>query len=161
MAARYPFAGSAYIFAYIRLGEFPAYLIGWDLSLEYLVAVSAVSRGFASYIASIVEGFGGVMPQWLYNWDVGDGWYFSPLSCLICIIIFAVVLIGAKGGAILNIVITVVSLLTLLFFIICGAVFANPAFWRPFAPFGGQGVFAGAATLFFSYVGFDAITSLR
>jgi APA family basic amino acid/polyamine antiporter len=133
-------------------------LIGWDLSLEYLVAVSAVSRGFSGYISSIVVSFGGTMPNWLNN---AGGLDLSPLSATLCLFMFSVVLFGAHASALVNLIVTALTVAVLLFEVICGSLFAHPDVnWSPFVPFGVGGIFSGAATLFFSYVGFDSIASV-
>lgn len=146
MSSRSPSCGGAYSFAYLALGELPAFLVGMCLSLEYGLSSAAVARSWASYLS---EGFH--FPKWLHSEDL------SLLGFLLIVVITALLVIGIKEASwILNtatlaygsIVIAIVAV---------GSFDVDPQNWKPFFPFGFEGVAAGAAAVFFSYVGFDEV----
>ena len=101
------------------------------------------------------------MWEWLYEW-APFGWrvQFSPLACVIIVICTAILVVGVQESAWVNLVMTVFNLILILFVILYGATFIHPWNWSPFMPYGFSGVFHGAAVVFFSYVGFDAVTTL-
>lgn len=161
LAARVPISGSAYSYAAITLGELPALIIGWNLTLEYTISAAAVSRGFAAYFVSFLHAVGVEVPTWLYDVDIYEGGGvhvdFSPLALLVGLGIGAIAIFGGKVGSTVNVVVCVLTIAIVLFCIVAGFVFADAANWSEFAPFGAAGVFKGAAVVFFAYVGFDAV----
>jgi APA family basic amino acid/polyamine antiporter len=161
LAARVPISGSAYAYAVVTLGELPALLIGWNLTLEYTISAAAVSRGFAAYLVSFLEAVGASVPTWLYDDEIAMAGAldinFSPLALMTGLLIGAIAVFGGKTGSTVNVVVCVLTLAIVIFCIIAGFVFAEPANWSDFAPFGQSGVFKAAAVLFFAYVGFDAV----
>lgn len=160
-AAMVPVAGSAYTYCYASLGEIWAWIIGWDLILEYAVAVSAVAIGGSAYIVSLLAGAGITLPLELVNppellGGVSGGIVNLPAVVLI-LLITSVLVIGMKESARLNTLIVIVNVAVILLFLALGVGHIDPANWQPFMPFGWSGVFAGAAIVFFAYVGFDAV----
>jgi len=165
-------SGSAYTFSYVALGELIGWFIGWNLTLEYSISASAVARGWAGYMASLVTILSGdhhyVLPPWLVGDDLPS--YFphaiskwiniSPLSVVIIFLCMCILIMGVKNSATFNLVITVLNVTTILFVIIVGALYVDKINWNPFFPFGWKGAFAGAGTVFFSYIGFDSVTTL-
>jgi basic amino acid/polyamine antiporter, APA family len=184
-----PVAGSAYTYAYATLGELFAWIIGWDLILEYAVASATVAHGWSHYFQDFIGIFGVHLPKVLTNapfdFDPANGvlGLTGTLLDLPAIIIAALVtwilVIGIRESARFNTTMVVVKLAIVLFVIVVGAFHVNPANWHPFAPFGygglsffgktiwGQtgaggeplGMLAGAAVIFFAYIGFDSIST--
>lgn len=150
--------GSAYSYAYAGFGEFIAWMLGWNLLLEYAVAVSAVSVGWSGYIANFLESIHLPLPKMLTTSPFENGLINLPA---VCIVLFAAILltIGVKQSARFNAVIVFVKLATVLLFIIVAITNVNPANWSPFLPFGFNGVIGGATLVFFSYIGFDALST--
>lgn len=168
-AARIPVSGSAYSFSYVALGEFIGWFIGWNLTLEYSISASAVARGWGGYIAGFFKVVGVHLPDWLINYPLPEhifgshlhSWIaFSPLSVVIIVICFFILIMGVKDSAKFNLVITILNVTTITFIIIFGAFLVDTSNWKPFFPYGGQGVFKGAGIVFFSYIGFDSVTTL-
>lgn len=162
-AVRVPLSGSAFTFSYVTLGEFIGWFIGWNLTLEYAISASAIARSWANYLQQLWDQLfpDNQMWDWLYEW-APFGWrvQFSPLSCVIIIICTAILVVGVQESAWVNLIMTVFNLILILFVILYGATFIHPWNWSPFMPYGFAGVFHGAAVVFFSYVGFDAVTTL-
>jgi basic amino acid/polyamine antiporter, APA family len=187
-ASMTPVAGSAYTYAYATLGELFAWIIGWDLILEYAVASAAVSQGWSAYFQDFISALGLDWPKiWglaPFDFDPAAGFmltgtFLNLPAVLIAAAVTWVLVIGIRESAGFNTVIVIVKLVIVLFVIVVGAFYINPANWHPFAPFGysglsffgrpilGQtsptgapvGVLAGAAIIFFAYIGFDSIST--
>ena len=163
-ATRVPVAGSAYSFTYVTLGEGMAWYIGWNLTLEYGIAASAIARGWAGYCHYFLENVGVPVPRWLYDVPIAAGrgvtFHGSPLALVILAACTLVLLPGAKASSRLNVVMTACNLVLILFIVVAGASAVNRDNWHPFAPHGMQGIAAGAGFVFFSYVGFDTVCTL-
>ena len=179
MASMIPVAGSAYTYAYATMGELVAWIIGWDLILEYLVGASAVSVGWSGYTTEFFKHMGFALPKTLtsapYLWDEGlQQFYRSPdlaivnlPAMLITLFVTAILVVGVKESARFNSVIVFVKVVVVLLFIVSAAPFIHPQNWTPFIPdntgtfgqFGLSGVFRGAATVFVAYIGFDAVST--
>ncbi|MEB3245976.1 MAG: amino acid permease [Vampirovibrionales bacterium] len=157
-STRIPIAGSAYAYAYTSLGEVMAWIIGWDLILEYTVGSAAVARGWAGYLEKVLHGFNLVPPAWLTKLPI-LGIDCNPMAALIVILVTTLLCIGVKESARLNAVMVAIKLFVVLFVIILGAQMINPGNWTPFFPFGVGGIAAGAAYIFFAYIGFDAVST--
>ncbi|WP_405113513.1 amino acid permease [Paenibacillus sp. FSL K6-1217] len=159
-ASTLPVSGSAYAYSYVAFGELLAWVLGWDLVLEYGVAAAAVSSGWSGYFQGLLEGFGIHLPTALsgaYNADKGT---FINLPAVIIILLISYLLTrGAKETARFNAVMVVIKLSVVLLFIITGIFYVKPENWTPFLPFGIHGVMNGAATVFFAYIGFDALST--
>jgi APA family basic amino acid/polyamine antiporter len=188
-ASMVPVAGSAYTYAYATLGELIAWIIGWDLILEYAVASSTVAHGWSHYFQDFLAFFGIRLPLPFTNapfdFDPATGmlaltgsWFDLP-AVLITAAVTVILVKGIRESATFNAAIVMLKLCVVLFVIIVGAFYVNPDNWTPFAPFGltgvsffghtiaGQtgpagepvGVLAGAAIVFFAYIGFDSVST--
>jgi basic amino acid/polyamine antiporter, APA family len=161
-ASAVPVSGSVYTYSYATLGEFVAWIIGWDLILEYALATSAVSAGWSGYFQSLIKGFGVELPTVLSAAPgalKGVTTYFNLPAFLIVMLITFLLSRGVKESTRVNNVMVVVKLAVVLLFIFVGVGYAKPTNWHPFMPFGFHGVFQAAALVFFAYIGFDAVAS--
>ncbi len=168
-AAMVPVAGSAYTYAYATLGELFAWIIGWDLVLEYAVASSTVAHGWSHYFIAFLEIFGIAFPApWVTNpfdYDVATGaWvltggYGNWPAALVVLLISAVLLVGIRESARFNAAMVVLKVGVVLFVIAVGAGHVDTANWTPFMPYGASGVLTGAAYIFFAYIGFDSVST--
>src|SRR5438552_13601234 len=165
-AAMIPISGSAYTYGYATLGELVAWIIGWDLIIEYAVGNVAVAISWANYFKTLVSGFGIVIPNWIstdYRTAAripglldsaphifGVPIVFNILAFGIVALITIVLVIGIRESASLNTGMVMLKLVVLAFFVVVGWAYARPANWRPFAPNGWAGVQAGAAIGFFA-----------
>lgn len=155
-----PVSGSVYTYSYATLGEFLAFLIGWDLMLEYVIALSAVATGWSSYFQSLLAGFNLHLPALLTAAPgSASGGVFNLPAAAIILIITAIVSRGVKESTRFNNVIVLLKIAIILLFIIAGVGYVKPENWSPFMPFGIQGVITSAATVFFAYIGFDAVSN--
>ncbi len=157
-ASMIPVAGSAYTYSYASLGEFLAWITGWNLILEYGVACVAVSIGWSGYLASILERVGIHLPVSLTNTPFEGGIMNLP-AALIVLVLTVLLVIGIKESARVTSIIVVIKIAVVLFFIVVGAFAVDPANWSPFMPNGFAGVGAAAAIIFFAYIGFDAVST--
>ena len=148
-----PVSGSAYTYAYATIGELLAWIIGWDLILEYAVCSITVAIGWSGYLVNLLAGLGIIIPAWMCTPP------FNLPAMIIVAIITTLLVIGIKESARFNNVIVIVKLTVILFFIILGIFFIRPENWSPFMPFGWSGVMTGAAIVFFAYIGFDAVST--
>jgi APA family basic amino acid/polyamine antiporter len=188
-AAMVPIAGSAYTYAYATLGELFAWIIGWDLVLEYAVGASTVAHGWSHYFQDLLKMINGGTALWPkiladapFNYKDGvfiwTNSYFDLPALVIVAIITTILVLGIKESANFNAVMVVVKLAVVFVVIGVGAFYVNPENWKPYAPYGyggisffgipiwgqvhnGQvaGMLAGAAMIFFAYIGFDAVST--
>ena len=188
-ASMVPVAGSAYTYAYATLGELFAWIIGWDLVLEYAVASSAVAHGWSAHFQDLLGSFGMRMPFSLstapFDFVPEKGQFLSTgatvdiLAIVITVLITSILVKGIRESAGFNTAMVAVKLVIVLFVIVAGIFYINPQNWKPFAPFGytgisffghtlfGQtgtggaplGALAGAAIIFFAYIGFDSVST--
>jgi APA family basic amino acid/polyamine antiporter len=158
-ASMIPIAGSAYTYSYVTLGELLAWIIGWDLILEYLVIVATVAVGWSGYIVNIFTSLGLILPPQLINPPGVEGGLINIPAVLIIVGITWLLIRGVKQSSQVNTVIVIIKLSVILLFISIGVNYINPANYHPFLPYGWSGVFKGAAIIFFAYIGFDAITT--
>jgi APA family basic amino acid/polyamine antiporter len=180
LAAMIPQAGSAYAYSYATLGELVAWIIGWDLILEYAVGNVAVAISWGDYFNTLLRGVGMGLPPWLTtgyrtallspNPDVSGLLQTAPQLAGIPILVnlpaFAIVMFitwlllrGARESSTANNVMVVIKLLVLGLFIAVGLTAIDPGHYTPFAPNGFTGIHQGAAIVFFAYIGFDAIST--
>src|SRR5258708_16587795 len=183
-ASSVPVAGSAYTFSYASLGEFIAWIIGWDLILEFLVGASAVSIGWSQYFISILKSIGIVVPPAIAG---GTGAFLDLPAAPIVLLLTAIIATGIRLSSRFNLVVTTIKLCVVVFFILFGIFFIKVAHWSPFIPppaplsnsggaiwdtplvqiilglkqqaFGFSGIITGAATVFFAYIGFDIVAT--
>ena len=159
-AAMIPIAGSAYSYSYATMGELVAWIIGWDLVLEYAVGAAAVAVGWSGYLQVILKGFGIRLPSAIaHAHGAGPGGVIDLPALLIVLVITAVLYVGISESARLNSVIVAIKLAAIALVIVVGAFYIRPANWSPFAPMGWTGVMKGAAVIFFAYIGFDAVST--
>lgn len=173
LAAMIPVAGSAYTYGYATLGELPAWIIGWDLILEYMVAACLVSIGWSAYFVNlfnnILRPLGTELPAKLMNapldWSdalhrfVTTGAYINlPAIFIIGLLTFLLVR-GVKESSRVNVIIVIIKLAVIVFFIALASWHVDPANWQPFMPFGFGGVMTAAAIVFLAFVGFDAVST--
>src|SRR5512136_673607 len=161
LAAMIPVSGSAYTYGYATLGEVFAWIIGWDLILEYMVAAILVSTGWSAYFVNLFSnGLGLTLPHAITAspFDKSPGVLNLP-AALIVIIISWLLVRGIKESSRVNLTIVVIKLAVVLFFIVAAVGHVNPAKWQPFLPFGFKGVMTSAAIVFLAYVGFDAVST--
>ena len=175
-AAMVPISGSAYTYAYATLGELVAWIIGWDLIIEYAVGNVAVAISWGNYFKTLMSGFGIVIPDWLstdYRTAthirgllehaphlLGIPIVFNILAFGIVALITMVLVVGVRVSATTNTTMVLLKLVVLGFFVFVGWGYVSPANFRPFAPNGWAGVQAGAAIVFFAYIGFDAVSTV-
>ena len=159
-AAMIPISGSAYTYAYATLGEIFAWMIGWDLILEYAVGSMTVAVGWSGYFQRILAGFGIHLPVWMSaSPDAAVGSLVNVPAMLIVLAIMVLLVIGVRESARFNAAMVAVKLAAVAFFIVVGAGYVRPENWSPFMPYGFSGVMTGAAVVFFAYIGFDAVST--
>ena len=157
-----PVAGSIYTYSYATLGELVAWMIGWDLMLEYGLATSAVSVGWSGYFQSLIAGFGLHLPDALTAAPgavPGKVTYFNLPARLIMLVLTTMLSWGMRESARLNNIMVAIKVAVVLLFIAVGARHVQPENWQPFMPYGHTGVLSAAALVFFAFIGFDAVTS--
>ena len=158
-AAMVPVAGSAYTYSYASLGEIWAWIIGWDLILEYAVSIAAVAVGWSGYITSLAAGVGITIPAALTNPPGTDGGLVNIPAMVIILLVTVLLVIGVKESVRVNTVIVCIKIGVILLFLYLAFGHIRPANWVPFMPFGWSGVITGAAIVFFAYIGFDAVST--
>jgi APA family basic amino acid/polyamine antiporter len=178
-AAMLPVSGSAYSYSYATLGEGVAWFIGWNLVLEYLLAVATVSVGWSGYAVSLLDQLGMHIPTALSSAPLGTpmgqaglhivptGAFLNLPAVLIVAVIGVVCYIGIRQSAAFNAVIVAIKVTVVLLFILFGVSYIQPANWHPFIPpntgqfgvFGWSGIMGAAGVIFFAYIGFDAIST--
>jgi len=161
-ASAVPVAGSIYTYSYATLGELVAWMIGWDLLLEYGLATSAVSVGWSGYFQSLLGGFGIHLPTALTAAPgsvPGVDTVINLPALIIMLLLTALLSIGVRESARLNGVMVAIKIFVVLLFIAVGIGHVKPDNWTPFMPFGMGGVMSAAALVFFAFIGFDAVTS--
>ncbi len=176
-AAMVPVAGSAYTYAYATLGELFAWIIGWDLVLEYSVGAATVGISWSQYLVKLLGNWGIQLPPQLIqspfesmtmaNGTVVNGWINLP-AMLIILLITAVLIRGTKRSALFNIIVVTLKVGVVLLFIGLGWRYINPANYQPYIPantgafgsFGWSGVLRGAGVVFFVFIGFDIVATM-
>lgn len=158
-ASMIPIAGSVYTYTYITMGEIWAWIMGWIMILQYLIASSAVSIGWSSYVVALITSMGITLPAVISGPYGVNGSLINLPAALIILVLTAVLVRGAQESARVNAVIVFIKVAVILLFIIVGVHFINPANYHPFMPFGLGGILKGAAMVFFAYLGFDAVAS--
>lgn len=179
-ASTVPVSGSAYTFSYSSLGELFAWIIGWDLILEMFLGASVVAQGWSAYLGTLLEQLGVPIPA-----EIGYGGTVDLMAILLVLVLGGLMTFGIKESLRVNMVLVAVKLFIVLFVIVAGLLFINPANWSPFVPaaaptdaptglsqpllqffsgieptaFGVGGIFAGAALVFFAYIGFDVVAT--
>ena len=158
LAASIGGAGSAYSYAYSGFGELIAWLIGWNLILEYAMAVSTVAIGWSGYVNNLFEALGVHLSRSITK-NPFDGGVINVLAMLIVLALALLLSIGIRHSARFNAVIVFIKLATIGIFMIIAAANVNVDNWRDFFPFGWSGIMGGAALVFFAFIGFDALST--
>ena len=176
MASMIPIAGSAYTYSYATLGEFMAWIIGWDLILEYALGAATVSVGWSGLVISFLAQFGiGIPPQYtigpfqsvtLADGSIVQGVFNLP-AFLIVLVICVILIVGVRESANVNTLIVFIKIGVVVALILVGIKFIVPSNWTPFIPantgkfgeFGWSGILTGAGKIFFAYIGFDAVST--
>jgi APA family basic amino acid/polyamine antiporter len=168
LACMFPVAGSTYSYSYVAFGEVVAWIIGWDLMLEYMVSASAVASGWSTTFIPLVQSMGIKLPQVLLipplmtsptGRIVFSGGIVDLPAVLITMLITYILYIGIRESARINNIIVVIKIAVILLFVFLGVSHVNISNLNPFAPFGWKGIMAGAAIIFFAYIGFDAVST--
>jgi APA family basic amino acid/polyamine antiporter len=175
LASMIPIAGSAYTYTYATMGELIAWIIGWDLILEYAGSNMTVSVGFAAHVVDLLDWFGlhpaatwispAYLPEGLQdlagNWIYHPGWHFGfNIPAFLIVLILTVVLVrGIRESASTNNAMVGIKLVAILIFIAGVLTYIHPANWHPFMPNGWSGVLTGGSIIFFTYIGFDSVST--
>ncbi|QDY79566.1 amino acid permease [Streptomyces qinzhouensis] len=184
-ASTVPVAGSAYTFAYASLGELPAWIIGWDLVLEFALGTAVVAVGWSGYLRSLLENIGWQLPDALAGTNHLTGFGFDLLAFLLVLALTAVLVVGMKLSARVTTLIVAIKLAVVLIVIVAGSFFIKVSNWDPFIPpaqpqtgesglqeplvqllfgyaptnFGVLGIFTAASVVFFAFIGFDVVAT--
>lgn len=175
LASMIPIAGSAYTYTYATMGELIAWIIGWDLILEYAVSNMAVSVGFAAHLVDMFDWFGWHPPlRWISPAYLpsgltdlkGDmlyapGWHFGfNVPAFLIVMLLTIVLVrGIRESAETNNVMVILKIAAILAFVLVGVHYIHPSNYHPFAPQGWSGVLTGGSIIFFTYIGFDSVST--
>ncbi len=158
-ASMVPVAGSAYTYAYATLGELVAWIIGWDLILEYGLSVAPTASSWSDYLQHLLGNFGFALPVWMQT-----GHAFGPhpqidvIAALVTLAITVLIAIGIRESANVNGALVVFQVITMVVFLTALAGAVHPGNYHPFAPHGWHGIVAGSALVFYAYIGFDTVT---
>ncbi|MER5431379.1 amino acid permease [Streptomyces sp. NPDC002588] len=184
-ASTVPVAGSAYTFSYASLGELPAWIIGWDLVLEFALGTAVVAVGWSGYIASLLDNAGWHLPAALSGREGADGFGFDILAAALVLVLTAILVVGTKLSARVTTVVVAVKVTVVLTVIIAGLFFIHGENYDPFIPkaqtveagnnlqspliqlmfgwapsnFGVMGIFTAASVVFFAFIGFDVVAT--
>ena len=175
LASMIPIAGSAYTYTYATMGDLIAWIIGWDLILEYAGSNMTVSVGFAAHIVDLLDWFGlhptakwispAYLPEGLQdlggNWLYHPGWHFGfNIPAFLVVLLLTVVLVrGIRESARTNNMMVGIKLIAILIFVFAAISFIHPSNWHPFVPNGISGVLTGGSIIFFTYIGFDSVST--
>jgi APA family basic amino acid/polyamine antiporter len=175
LASMIPIAGSAYTYTYATMGEIIAWIIGWDLILEYAVSNMAVSVGFAEHSVDFMNWFGihpslrwispAYLPSGLHDFQGNtlytSGWHFGfNIPAFLIVMLLTVILVrGIRESAETNNIMVLLKIAAILLFIGIGATYVHPDNWHPFSPNGWSGVLTGGSIIFFTYIGFDSVST--
>ncbi|MFB7508360.1 amino acid permease [Streptomyces broussonetiae] len=184
-ASTVPVAGSAYTFSYASLGELPAWIIGWDLVLEFALGTAVVAVGWSGYIRSLLDNAGWHLPDYLSGRDNATGFGFDILAAALVLVLTGILVLGMKLSARITSLVVAIKVIVVLIVIVAGAFFINAANYKPFIPpaqpvpaggnlkapliqlmfgwapanFGVLGIFTAASVVFFAFIGFDIVAT--
>lgn len=174
LAAMFPVAGSTYSYSYVAFGEVIAWIIGWDLMLEYLVSAGAVASGWSSTFVGLLATYNIKLPSSLTLAPITDNYNYATAqigkfgttgtlidlpAVLVVVFITWLLYVGIKESARLNNIIVGVKIFVILLFVFLGVTHINVANYHPFMPYGWKGVMAGTSSIFFAFIGFDAVST--
>lgn len=158
LATMFPVAGSTYSYSYVAFGEIWAWLVGWNLILEYLVSAAAVAAGWSGTFVGMLKDYGINLPAAITTSPLSGGIVDLP-AIIITAVVTWLLYIGVSESAKINNIIVGLKIFVILVFIVLGVTHVNPVNYHPFAPFGFNGVMSGAAIIFFAFIGFDAVST--
>ncbi|MFJ8198648.1 amino acid permease [Streptomyces sp. NPDC096152] len=184
-ASTVPVAGSAYTFSYASLGELPAWIIGWDLILEFALGTAVVAVGWSGYIRSLLDNAGWHLPAYLSGREGATGFGFDVLAAGLVLVLTGILVLGMKLSARVTSIVVAIKVAVVLLVIIAGAFFATSSNYKPFVPptqsvaaegslkapliqlmfgwapanFGVMGIFTAASVVFFAFIGFDIVAT--
>ncbi|MET9048931.1 amino acid permease [Streptomyces sp. NPDC004362] len=184
-ASTVPVAGSAYTFSYATLGELPAWIIGWDLVLEFTLGTAVVAVGWSGYIRSLLDNAGWHLPDYLGGRDGAHGFGFDILAAALILVLTAILVVGVKLSARVTQLVVAIKVVVVLIVIVAGAFFVTGSNYKPFVPkaepveaagslhapliqlmfgwapsnFGVMGIFTAASVVFFAFIGFDIVAT--
>ncbi|MFG2193364.1 amino acid permease [Streptomyces sp. NPDC048639] len=184
-ASTVPVAGSAYTFSYASIGELPAWIIGWDLVLEFALGTAVVAVGWSGYVRSLMDNAGWHLPDTLAGPSVAEGFGFDLLAFLLVLVLTGILVLGTKLSARFTAIVVAIKVTVVLMVIIAGAFLIDSKNYDPFLPpsrpstggsgldaplvqimfgyeptdFGVQGIFTAAAVVFFAFIGFDVVAT--
>lgn len=159
LAGSIPVSGSSYSYSYATMGEIVAWICGWCLILEYGVSVAAVAVGWGEYLNELLDGTLGVTIPQSVSAPLGEGGFINLPALIVIMLAMVFLMGGAKESARVNTIMVVVKIATLVLFCVIGFMGIKAGNYAPLAPLGVTGISAAAATLFFSYIGFDAAST--
>lgn len=157
-ASMVPVAGSAYAYTYASLGEFLAFIVGWNLILEYTVTCSTVAAGWSGYVVGLLSS-GGIDLPVAFTKVPEEGGIINVPAILITMLLCILLVRGTKETVMINRILVFVKLAVIVIFFVLAVPNIDPTNWDPFLPYGTQGISAGAAIVFFAYIGFDAVAT--
>jgi len=159
-ASMIPVSGSAYTYSYSTLGELVAWVIGWDLILEYAVGAIAVSIGWSGYLVELLGAAGVHVPAAIAGSPfAGGGAIINLPAMMIVLLLTGLLVLGTKESAGINAALVAVKVIVIVVIVVVGFSFVDPKNYEPYMPFGIGGIFGGAAIVFFAYIGFDAAST--
>ena len=153
-----PSSGSAYTYTYASLGEFIAFIVGWNLILEYTVTASAVASGWSGYVTGLMQS-AGITLSTAYTHVPADGGIINLPAIFITLLLSFFLIHGTQESTRLNRILVFIKLAAVFIFLLLAGPHVNTMNWEPFMPFGFSGVAGGAAIVFFAYIGFDAVAT--
>ena len=157
-ASMVPVAGSAYAYTYASLGEFLAFIVGWNLILEYTVTCSTVAAGWSGYVVGLLAS-GGIDLPVAFTKVPEEGGIINVPAILVTMFLCILLVRGTKETVMINRILVFVKLAVIVIFFVLAVPNIDPTNWDPFLPYGTQGISAGAAIVFFAYIGFDAVAT--
>lgn len=157
-ASSIPTSGSAYAYIYVSLGEFIAHLVGWSLIIGYTLSTATVAGGWAAYFNSLLKEVGVYLPE-KFTAIPSQGGILNLPAALVVLLVTFLLSRGTKESKKINNLMVIIKLAIIVLFVGVGVFYIKPQNWNPFMPFGLKGVFAGAASVFFAYTGFDAVST--
>lgn len=158
LSSMVPVTGSAYTFTYVSMGEIVAFAVGWALICEYTIGSAAVAAGWSGYMVGLLKSVGIVLPQ---AWTAvpADGGILNVPAVLITAFLSYLLMLGTRESANLNKILVAIKLACIAIFLFLATPHIEPLNWQPFLPYGWSGVSAGAAIVFFAYIGFDTVST--
>lgn len=159
-ASALPISGSGYAYFYALMGEFLGWFVGWNLTLEYGFCATVIAEVWSSFLVGLLAAVGLNLPTWLYNIPLGHEYFrVNVIAGVIILLLTVVVSRGASFGASFTNIITVTNIGIIIFIIAAGSFYVTPGNWSEFMP-SVPAIFSGAGTMFFSYIGYDTVSTL-